>query len=343
MKPMDRMPTAAGLYILLVSVIGCHTGPVMQVVDQLRPGGSSAEESAIAERYLQADETVNMGIDVFEARVQRDPHNAGMRLGLARMYLADDQPAKALPHLEAAARIEPGFDAYFWLGVAQGATGQAGQERRSYQHALKYNPRDPRALTYLGHNRLEAGDLSEALRCYDLALSIKSDNSQALFNRAMIMGKQGRPKEARQAWRRYLEMFPSGTLAVEAVSQLNALGDFTYRNHPIGHRLVPLPQPKFETGTAVLTADYCTALQPLAETFNQFPDMQLHLVVYQKGQRKLAAARALALRECILGATASAAPDRLLVSWFDSAEVVPVGKKLQSLDFSVRLFTATQS
>lgn len=348
MRRKGRMRIVAGLCLLLPLASGCQNmevmqAQVMQFVDQLRPAGSKAEEGAIAQRYLQADETVEIGIDVFEVRVQRDPQNAGIRLGLARMYLADDQPAKALPHLEAAARIEPGFETLFWLGVAQGATGQAAKERRSYQHALKHDPREPRAWTYLGHNQLEGGEYSEALRSYDKALALEPVNAQALFNRAAILQQQGRTKEARQAWHTYLNRFPTGDLAIEAVNRLNAGGDFSYRNHPIGDALIPLPQPKFASGKAELDGAFCNSLEPVRESFSQIPDMQLHVIVYVKGNRRLAAERASALRQCLLGGEPQLEPQRVHASWFDAAEVVPIGKKKQPLDFSVQLFTAAES
>jgi tetratricopeptide (TPR) repeat protein len=335
--PCSLSPRLAGRWWLLLALIAAGGG--CQAIDRLRPALGSAGEAAIAERYLDGGDPAG-GIAVFKQRAARRPQDPEALYWLGRLYLAGGQAAAALPCLEGAVRLQPDAERHFWLGMAQGAAGMPQAERRSYLEALRGDRGHDRAWTNLGHNYFEGGELAAAMTCYDQALQISPHNPQALFNRGAILERRREPEKARAVWRDYLGRFPDGALAIEAVKRLNASGDFSYRNHPIGRRLLPLAQPRFSGGTAALDDDSCRALQPLKSALGKLDGTRLNVVVHLRGDGHLAALRAQALKRCLSQGEAALDPQRVLLSWFDSPETVPGEGKARTLDFSVRLFLA---
>jgi Flp pilus assembly protein TadD len=75
----------------------------------------------------------------------------------------------------------------------------------------------------LALRRHNIDDLRAALAAADRALRIDDRRPEALFNRALILERLGRSREASEAWRRYLDVDASSGWAVEAQRHYESL------------------------------------------------------------------------------------------------------------------------
>jgi CHAT domain-containing protein len=117
-------------------------------------------------------------------------HTAGVALVMAQ------DPLAAIEYLERAARERD--DATGWNDVAAARYAAAADLQRASLYP-------------------------EALAAADRALALQPAMPEALFNRALILGRLKLWHEARRAWTRYLEVDPSSPWADEARSRLAAL------------------------------------------------------------------------------------------------------------------------
>jgi tetratricopeptide (TPR) repeat protein len=288
--------------------------------------------------YLRAGK-YSEGVTAFQDEAKAHPNAPAVHYYLGRLLLAQDRAAEALPELQAAVRLAPGdVDYHYWTGVAQGVLGQADAERASYLEALRINPRHGDALTYLGHNLLERGDISGALTRYQEALGVWPYNPVAMHNRALCLHRLGRGPEAAKGYKEFLAAWPDGALARSAVTRLNALGDYSWRNHLVGRRTVTMPALRFAPGDADILAESAPSLNHLAAVLDNTPGVVLHVLVYQQGNKSLAEARARAVRARLLQGRREIAP-RVRMSWFDKAEEVRAGNQVVRLSESVSFFT----
>ncbi len=317
---------------------GFLRGAPIAVLAAFLLAGCGVQQVFKGQYYLRSGNFAQ-GAAVFADEVKAHPEEPAAHYYLGRLLLAQDRAEEALPELQTAARLAPGDADYrYWTGVAQGVLGQADAERDSYLEALQRNPTHGDALTYLGHNLLERGDMAGALARYQEALKIWAYNPAAMHNQALCLDRLGRSAEALKAYKAFLEAWPDGALARNAVKRLNALGDFSWRNHRVGRRTVTMPALRFAPGAADILAESGPSLDHLAAVVANTPGVVLHVLAYQKGNGALAADRAKAVRARLLLARPEIA-SRVRASWFDAAEEVRAGKRAASLAESVAFFT----
>ena len=120
--------------------------------------------------------------------------------------------------------------------MAYSTQKQYKNERKSYLKALSLDKKHLQSLIYLAHNFFDANEYKNALTYYSKALKLQAYNKSALYNRALSLKKLGRTPEEKLAWKTYLEYYPAGKLAQNAVRFSNTLGVFDYRNHIIGFK-----------------------------------------------------------------------------------------------------------
>jgi len=300
--------------------------------------GCGVPQTFKGQYYLRSGSYAD-GVTAFRAEAAAAPGNPVVHYYLGRLLLAQDRAGEALPELLAAVRLAPGdADSWYWAGVAQGVLGQADAERRSYLEVLRIDPHHGDALTYLGHNLLERGDVSGALARYQEALAVWPSNPAAMHNRAFCLDRLGRDAEAGAAYRAFLDAWPDGPLARGAVEHLNALGDFAWRNHLVGRRMVTMRVVRFAPGTTDILRESGPSLDHLAAVLDNTPGVVLHVLVFQPGDKALAEARAKALR-ARLARVRPEVYSRVRASWFDTAETVPAGARSIRLPESVEFFT----
>jgi tetratricopeptide (TPR) repeat protein len=278
-------------------------------------------------------------ITKFEAEVATNANDANAHFYLGRCSLAVENNPSALTHLQKAVALNPDNpDYYFWQGVAYAANGQDKRERQSYERALALKPDHLQSLIYLGHNHFEAKRYHDALEYYNRALKENPDIAPALYNRATTLRRLQRTPEEINAWLAYLARYPDGAFARQAATYLNRCGRFDYRNHVIGKRTITLAQVRFMPSSDRLTKNSHPSLKSLAHVININQKTTLHILAYQKNNRRLSELRAKSIKKFLLAQERNLNPARIKVSWFEQPEAVKIGKRVHKLDSSINFF-----
>jgi len=283
------------------------------------------------------------GRAAFAPRLVQFPDDPELNYFMARFELGADKPEAALPHIQKAVKLSPANADYrFWEGVTFWALMKPDRERTAYEKALAIDPDHLSANLYLAHNMLDRGRNAEALKLYDKTLSLNPREPQAMFNRAVALERMKRDREMKLSMHRYLETYPDAPLARQGVRILNKAGDFTWRNHLIGLRTIPLRAVDFQPGSATLTESAQASLKGIGEILSEKADLSVHVVAYVKGDKILARKRALAVRNFVSREYPEVAPERLAPSWFDKPESIKTDGRTHNLAQSVNIFTKVQ-
>ena len=284
--------------------------------------------------YAEARQLLN-------AAVAEAPDNPRSQFFLGRTYLALEEAALALPHLERAVRLAPDNAVYhFWLGVNYWALLDLDRELAAYDRALAIDPNLLPAHVYAGHNQLDRGQWQAALGHYLVVLQALPEHPEALYNAGVALKELGRQEEALAVWRRYLQHHRDGALAVGAARNLNLAGDFSYRAFAVGRRFVVGPSPGFPGDSLDMDPQLAEALDDIGRSLNPDDPMTLHIVTFMKANDKLAAKRAKAVKAYIIENFPDSPPERVRISWFGQAETVRIGDIVYHLSSSINIFTA---
>ena len=314
---------------------------VIFLVFILLVGGCSMKQQFMGDFYLTGKK-YEAGIDYFQVEVRRNPNDAISQYYLGRYYLADNQPENGLRHLKRAAELDPSNASfYFWLGVAYSKNRRPQMEIKSYEKALNLNPNYLKCRIYLAHTQFERKRYEEALANYSLVLKKWHDEPASLYNRALTLQYLGRTKEEKTAWKEYLDFYPSGPMARKAVEHLNGLGDFSYRNHIVGPRIITLRKIQFEPFSAKLASEAEESLDFLGEVLSLAKGVSIHVAVYQKNNKRLAEQKARNIKKYLTQQYPEIEPSRIKISWFDVSETIHSDGKVFNEDESVNFFTAS--
>lgn len=289
-------------------------------------------------QYLK-NQNYTLGESTFFDAVARTPNDPTANYFLGRFLLGNNKPEEALPYLLKAVTLngkEPNY--LFWQGVAYGKVGNSKQERQSYEQVLKIDNKHVQALTYLGHNLLKNREYEASLSTYQKVLDIAPNNPSALYNRALIANILNQSSEEKVGWLAYLKRYPSGDLAIQAINHLNRLGDFSYQNHYLGRRAIPLAKISFEPLSDELYPSSLRALDVIGATASNIGRGKLQVIVYQENNKELAKARAVVIKEYLSNNFPALTYEKIGISWFGQPETLQVqGKKVQNPD-SVNFF-----
>jgi tetratricopeptide (TPR) repeat protein len=306
------------------------------VAGLLVAGAASIDGVALFEKgnYAEARQ-------VLSAAVAEAPDNARSQFFLGRTYLALEEAALALPHLERAVRLAPNNAVYhFWLGVNYWALLDLDRELAEYDRALAIDPNLLPAHVYAGHNQLDRGQWQAALGHYIAVLQALPEHPEALYNAGVALKELGRQEEALAVWRRYLQHHRDGALAVGAARNLNLAGDFSYRAFAVGRRFVVGPSPGFPGDTLDIDPQLTEALDDIGQNLSPGDPMTLHIVTFVKDNDKLAVQRAKAVKAYISENFPDISPARVRISWFGQAETIRIGDNVYHLNESINMFTA---
>jgi predicted Zn-dependent protease len=189
--------------LLLFSVLTWATGnPLVALVIVVLV--SLASYGYISARIFQVPRAINRWLTIRElARtVKVNPHDANAQADLGRLLLEAGQPARALPHLEAAyARAPEVTETAYYLGAARLRLGDEAVGRPLIEGALARDPRiaygEPHlrmADFYLDHGR--AADAMPHLEHF-IAMHASSVEGQYKLARAcMAIGETDRARAA---------------------------------------------------------------------------------------------------------------------------------------------------
>jgi tetratricopeptide (TPR) repeat protein len=118
--------------------------------------------------------------------------------------------------------IDPGYAAA-WnnLGLVHHRLGQYAEAQEAYEAAARADATCVEAVYNLGSLFEDLGELPASIRQYRLALDLAPDYADAHFNLAGVLEKAGRTQDAREHWRRYLQLDAASPWARIARSHLD--------------------------------------------------------------------------------------------------------------------------
>ena len=300
--------------------------------------GRTLGQSIKGDWYLQTGNHTD-GLAAFRDEVASHPTSAVARYYYGRFLLQAGESRAARDQLRSAVDLAPEkADYQFWAGLAAGQSGMAKEEQQHYQAALDIDPNHLLALTYLGHSRLAEKNYEEALDLYARSLQIWPASPSALYNRAIIFNRLGRSAEEKLAWLRFMAHYPSGAQARQATEYLNALGDFTYRNHRLGARTVTVESVSFVPFGSTPHPDSHESLRLIGTIARNHPGTTLQVLVFLKNNKELARRRAAEIKRFLINNIDGLTAERIGVSWFDQEQTLALGKKKHQLDESVDFF-----
>lgn len=311
------------LLVLLLLPLVLSSGCVVKDV------GNTIKHNITGEHFLLTEE-YSRGVKNFQKQVAENPESVLANYYYGRFLLGEKQYKKALTHLQKATSLEPDNTDYnFWLGVAYGSVGKKSQEKRSYLKALSLKKDHLQSLIYLGHNQLTSKEYAKSLENYIKALKLWPASPSALYNRALILTTMGRKPEALDGWLEYLSYYPSGAMARTAVTHLNNLDNFSFRNYRLLARTVTVEKIYFEPFSAEISKSSYPSLELIGAIYNNMKKGRLQLVVYQLKNKELAKQKALNIKKFLLKNYPEIEKMAIGVSWFASPEIIkrPKGKK----------------
>ena len=106
---------------------------------------------------------------------------------IGRGLLAGNQAESALEFFQKAVELDPQRPEFaHWQGVAFWASGHPEMERQSYSRSIEDDPEYLPSLMYLGHNYLESGNYTAALKYYQQALRKDPQIPEALYKKCKL-------------------------------------------------------------------------------------------------------------------------------------------------------------
>jgi Flp pilus assembly protein TadD len=137
------------------------------------------------------------------------PNSAQARNNLGGALLVAGRVDEALPHLEAAVRLDPAHaEAHSNLGVALARRGRVDDAIEHYRAALRLDARQTQAYSNLGNAYLQQGKVREAIAWFEQALTLAPGDPQARTNLAGALLRDGRATDAIAALEEVLRTTP---------------------------------------------------------------------------------------------------------------------------------------
>jgi Flp pilus assembly protein TadD len=177
---------------------------------QLMPG-SPADAEPLVQSFDERDRLAT--IAMAEKRVRESPNVAEYQALLGGTYVEVDRLADAIPHLEAAIRLEDrSAGTYNYLGVALMSQGRMTEALGHFRRAATLDPRDERIHYNIGNALGGMSRFAEAEAAYGRALSLNPDFPDAHVNLAVLLFSRGRTKDALAHYERAVELRPDSAV-----------------------------------------------------------------------------------------------------------------------------------
>lgn len=166
---------------------------------------------AIGRTLLSLDRSDEAEASFLDA-LELDPDWVAPRMGLAMLAMRNDEPFKAIHHLERATALDPEYpDAFVELGRYYGFMGEPGLARATFERWTRAHPEDADMLINAGLTAFDAADYDQALEFFDKALEAAQEDQQkngARTFRANSLDMLGRYPEAVAAYEEVIRETP---------------------------------------------------------------------------------------------------------------------------------------
>jgi len=140
--------------------------------------------------------------EAYLAAAQDSPKNPMPHLGLAQLELSSNDDAEARTHLEAALALKVNFAAaHYLLSQIEARAANFEKAKEHAAAAVQIAPQDPLGWYNLGVILYAAGEIENAAKAFEQAVSLKSDYSNALFMRGLAYLKLDKKDAALASFR----------------------------------------------------------------------------------------------------------------------------------------------
>ena len=161
-----------------------------------------------------------------ETLIAREPGYAALRDDAAALYMELGEPARALTHFRAVARLQPrSARARYNTAVALDALGQAADASREYEEAIRLDPDYSLAHNNLGSLLFAGHHLDEARDHFERAVAANRSNAEAQNNLGAVLLALGRGPAARGFLEQAIALRPIYPEAHFNLARLDALED----------------------------------------------------------------------------------------------------------------------
>ncbi len=158
---------------------------------------------------------------LWESEIDKAPRDVVVNNNLAVAYSARGQYAKAIPPLETAIRVAPGYwRAHVNLGIAEQGLGHPGRARAAYLQAIRIAPGVVDPLYFYSRFQAAEGDLAGALATLAVARRMAPEQARLATAQGQHLAKLGRVAEARAAFQAALAIDPADAEAKRGLAAL---------------------------------------------------------------------------------------------------------------------------
>jgi tetratricopeptide (TPR) repeat protein len=148
--------------------------------------------------------------EYFEKSLKLWPANAEVMEELLKLLLEDKDWARVEALVHDLLLVDPNnMTGNFALGTLLNARGEPDLARDAFLRVVERSP-VPAALNNLAWLALERGEADEALELVQRSLSSSDNTAYAWHTLGVILAKQGRREEAERAFRRAIDLAPTG-------------------------------------------------------------------------------------------------------------------------------------
>ena len=160
-----------------------------------------------------------------EAAIRLDARSVTAHSDLGTAFMAVGRPADGLRHLQRAAALAPRDETIlFNYGNALNKASRAGEAAAAYARALAINPEFPDAHVNLGTLLFSRGRVKEALPHFERAAALKPNSAVIHGNLGSALAASGRYADALREFQRALALNPEYGPALENVQRLRQMG-----------------------------------------------------------------------------------------------------------------------
>lgn len=246
--------------VLMVTLaVGCGGGGATKSVDRGTPEVTSGQRAQMAQSYLNAGR-VSDALAAMEEAIEQDPENARIHHFAGQLNFRAGRYPEAEAAFKRALELDPYLsDAHNFLGAVYAVVGNPAEAERSYRRALAdpayptpdkvhlnlgmlyaEQERDDEALAelrraveinpkqYRAHFEQAVildrqGDLSQAVRLYEVAEPAFRSDGDYQYRLAMAYFKLDRKQQARERFHRCLNVAPGSESAAKCSEMLEII------------------------------------------------------------------------------------------------------------------------
>jgi tetratricopeptide (TPR) repeat protein len=160
----------------------------------------------------------------FKKALKLDPTLVEAKTNLGYLWLAQEQPKKAIPAFQAALKINPNhLSALNGLANAYVLQKELPQAEATFEQLIKLAPGQADYWFNLGSVFQKEGKPEEATHAYQQALKAEPDHQRALFNLATLSHNQGDLNEAKRYYEQAKKAGIETPIGLEVLRRLRTL------------------------------------------------------------------------------------------------------------------------